>query len=583
MSEIGHALRGGSFAALMIIATILSGGTVTVVSAGWSNDPNLNTPVCTAGRAQEYPAIIRGDLGSVIITWEDSRTGSDDIYAQRVTGVGDVAWASDGVGICTYGNAQSLPRMASDGAGGGIIIWNDYRSGTTAETYAQRVTGGGTTQWNTIGVPVRAGGTGYDGAILPDGSGGAFIAWTDGRGSYSDIYAQRVSASGDTLWTLNGIPVCTAPYNQIEPVIVSDGAGGFIVAWQDSRTDQGDIYAQRIDASGARQWAANGVAVCSAPYAQAGQRMVSDGAGGAVIAWADIRSGGSYDIYAQRIDASGSPQWATGGSAICVAPNSQGGLQMAGDGMGGAIITWQDQRESSSETDIYAQRINGAGEIQWTPNGVALTGNGRSTGPAIVSDGEGGAIVAWEDDRHGTPFESRIDIYARRIDAAGVPQWMADGVAVSTAPGNQRYPQIVSDGAGGAIIAWQDYRNGNWDIYVQNVDSSGGLGSQPMSAVIEPENPDVVSAETSLRLTGANPCCIGQPVEFAYDIPWPGVEVSIGVFNTAGQRISKLGNDMNAAGHHVVDWNAAQVAPGVYFIRMEAGSYRATMKVVLVR
>jgi hypothetical protein len=582
MSQIGHALGSGSLAALMIVVTILYGGTVTVVSAGWSNDPNVNAPVCTAGNAQEYPAIISGELGSVIITWEDSRIGSDDIYAQRVTGAGEAAWASNGVGICTYGNAQSVPRIASDGAGGGIIIWNDYRSVTTVETYAQRVAGGGAIQWKATGVPVSASGTSFQGAILSDDLGGAFIVWTGGSGGNYNIYAQRLSASGDTLWTRNGVPVCTAPNDQTYPVILSDGAGGFIVAWQDCRTDQGDIYAQRIDASGARQWAASGVIVCGSANGQFGASMVSDGAGSAIIAWEDTRSG-NVDIYAQRIDGSGSLQWVTGGSAICVAPNGQGSLRMAGDGMGGAIITWADQRKSFSDSDIYAQRISGVGEIQWTANGVALTQNGDSYGlTAIVSDGEGGAIIAWEDYRHSPPFESNIDIYARRVDAAGLPQWVADGVAVSTAPGHQRYPQVVTDGASGAIITWQDYRNGNWDIYVQNVDSSGALGSQPMSAVIEPENPDVVSAESSLRLTGANPCRIGQPVELGYDIPWPGAEVSIVAVDIAGRQVDAL-VERAQGGDGTASWDTAGKAPGIYFLRMEAGAYRATKKVVLLR
>src|SRR5580765_8298854 len=51
--------------------------------------------------------------------------------------------------------------------------------------------------------------------IATDGSGGAFITWSDPRlgAGNADIYVQRVLAAGtvDPAWPLNGQNVCTAP------------------------------------------------------------------------------------------------------------------------------------------------------------------------------------------------------------------------------------------------------------------------------------------------------------------------------------------------------------------------------------
>jgi len=61
---------------------------------------------------------------------------------------------------------------------------------------------------------------------------------------------------------------------------------------------------------------------------------------------------------------------------------------------------------------------------------------------------------------------SHWDLYAQRIDADGVPRWTANGVAVTTAAGNQELAKVVSDGAGGAIVSWRDARSGvDLDIY----------------------------------------------------------------------------------------------------------------------
>ncbi|BBJ24643.1 hypothetical protein [Candidatus Nitrotoga sp. AM1P] len=53
------------------------------------------------------------------------------------------------------------------------------------------------------------------------------------------------------------------------------------------------------------QWNANGVAISTAANYQFNQTIISDGSGGAIITWSDIRSGASWDIYAQRIGANG--------------------------------------------------------------------------------------------------------------------------------------------------------------------------------------------------------------------------------------------------------------------------------------
>jgi hypothetical protein len=198
-------------------------------------------------------------------------------------------------------------------------------------------------------------------------------------------------------WTARGIAICTATNLQYEPKIVSDGAGGAILTWRDSRNGSNlDIYAQRINATGMVQWTANGIAICIAIRDQYVDEIVSDGAGGAIITWLDNPNGSNLDIYAQRINAGGVVQWTADGVAICTSIRHQFVPQIVSYGSGGAIITWFDYR-SGSNFDIYAQRINATGAVQWTANGVAICTSIRDQhGPQIVSDGAEGAIITWE-------------------------------------------------------------------------------------------------------------------------------------------------------------------------------------------
>jgi hypothetical protein len=92
----------------------------------------------------------------------------------------------------------------------------------------------------------------------------------------------------------------------------------------------------------------------------------------------------------------------------------------------------------------------------------------------------GGAIVTWQDDRTAS-----LDIYAQRISATGTAQWTADGVALCTATGAQESARIVSDGVGGAIATWADFRSGtSYDVYAQRVTPFGALGSEPVIASV---------------------------------------------------------------------------------------------------
>lgn len=173
-------------------------------------------------------------------------------------------------------------------------------------------------------------------------------------------------------------------------------------------------------------------------------------------------------------------QWSsdlTVNNSICTASNQQSLPAIASEGAGGAIITWYDNRNGLA-SDIYAQRINLSGTIQWTADGAAIcTAVETQSLPQIVSNGAGGAIITWDDLRNGTDN----DIYAQKLNASGVVQWTSNGVAVSAATYEQSVPQIVSDGAGGAIIVWNDYRNGNNDIYASRLFSDGSLPVQLQS------------------------------------------------------------------------------------------------------
>src|SRR2546422_11185070 len=197
--------------------------------------------------------------------------------------------------------------------------------------------------------------------------------------------------------------------DQTSPQMTSDQLGGAIITWQDTRSGNSHIYAQRVDASGRRLWPtggnasaiANGIAICTASGSQLSPAIIGDGLGGAIIAWQDTRNGNS-DIYAERIDGTGSRLWINDGYPICAASGEQGRPVIVGDGVNGAIIAWSDYRGTGLDADIYAQRISAGGIVKWLANGVAAcTATGDQDSVRMIEDGIGGAILVWQDHRKG--------------------------------------------------------------------------------------------------------------------------------------------------------------------------------------
>jgi hypothetical protein len=434
----------------------------------WSGDAKQNNAVCVGPGDKWSTAITADGSGGAILAWQDDRNGSLDIFAQKVDMSGRVRWTVGGVAVCPDTLHQGYPELASDGAGGAVLAWCDDRSGNCA-VFAQKVNSSGESVWMTGGIPVcKARGGRTAPAIISDGFGGAIIVWHDNRNGNYDIYGQRIDASGKIAWGSGGTAVCAAGADQLYPVIMSDGAGGAIVAWDDTRNGNHDIFAQRVNSSGSVEWADDGVAVCTATGNQMNPAMVTDGSGGTIIVWHDKR-GANYDIFAQRLNASGKVLWPADGIVVSDANGDQSSPRVTMDGTGGAIVAWYDKR--NGDYDIYAQRISAAGVSQWLSGGIPVCKvAGDQMYPAIVSDGAGGAIVAWHDNR-----DSNFDIYAERVDASGASQWTKDGVVVCAASGDQSCPIIVADGAGGAIISWNDPRNIRGDIYAQRIDRQGNL------------------------------------------------------------------------------------------------------------
>ena len=361
--------------------------------------------------------------------------------------IADAAWHPDGNHITYAPGYEFLNTMVSDNEGGTIIIWRDpYEGGTRA----QRVSGSGISQWPVDGMIMLPPNSGTGVVAASDGADGVFTVWND-----DGTRMQHFNGSGAPQWGAEGV-FLSEIYNYGLTRIVVDQAGGAIVVFQDWRPGHmNEMYAQRVDPSGTLLWAADGVPLAVLPPGQTWQVMQvwqsidSDGAGGVVAAWDDFRSQTTRDIYAQRLSPSGQRLWGDEAVLLCAASGYQREPMLATNGSGGAFVAWNDLGQGG----VYAQHVDGAGAIQWGVDGFAIHSQGNNEYVVkVVSDGASGAFIAWNDMRNQT-----YDKYIQHYNAAGVEQWTPGGVAPATQLADRGIFALLPDAQGGVLLGFAQW------------------------------------------------------------------------------------------------------------------------------
>jgi hypothetical protein len=142
------------------------------------------------------------------------------------------------------------------------------------------------------------------------------IGWINQSGT--KISAQKLDIKGKEQWSPGGIVVADSLVDGYPPYIIADSKGGTILVWVDSRNGKPDLYAQRLDSSGIKQWASGGNLIskniwnAGVPnYHGNAISTISDGSGGVLIAYQTKSSTyyASWNIVIVRLSSNGNKVW----------------------------------------------------------------------------------------------------------------------------------------------------------------------------------------------------------------------------------------------------------------------------------
>ena len=256
---------------------------------------------------------------------------------------------------------------------------------------------------------------------------------------------------------------------QSSPCIAGDGAGNYVVTWQDERSGNNtDIFAQIYTDGGTVQGANfkvnddEGTATQYRPYVAADPEM------NFVIVWIDKRESNEWDIYAQRYSGDGLPLGANFKVNDDTGDIEQEHPSVAVDSLGNFVVVWADKR--NGYWDVYAQRYSSEGVaigINFKVNDD--TGDALQYWPNCAKANDGSFVVTWVDTR----IDDDYNIFAQRFSSDGTPSGINFQVNTDVGDAFQLRPVVSIDEAGGFKIAWEDNRNSEWDIYIQRFQNNG--------------------------------------------------------------------------------------------------------------
>ena len=439
--------------------------------------------------------------GQTITVWADSRFADHDIFAQVVDAQGNVLWDANGAPVVVAPGRQSRPCCVA-ATDGWIVAWADFRNsdGCTdiyaecAELWVQKLDQNGTPVWldnDMTGVQVLI----DEHPMYPptlkmtsDAAGGAMLAWASWNGLGWRILVQHVTSAGDN-W---GWPVTIASllhYGQHHFAVDTASGGDMLIAWpSDSSSWNPDIWVTRIAPSASMPWS-DGIALCTNTSWQDQPAICSDGMNGCYVVWSDSRAGGASNLYAQYVNGAGQPQWTADGIPLVVSPGLEQQVSVAASFSGaapdGLLFAWADKEASGQPWRVFGQHCSPAGTLRWD-YGLLLSGDDVTRSnicPNITSDHAGGLYCTWMIiPVNGSEYGSG-DVIATRALATGAYAWNADGVPVTASTHDLRAPRMIETGADPQVIFARWGVDTRTSLRVQQLNAADGGMMLPETGV----------------------------------------------------------------------------------------------------
>jgi hypothetical protein len=442
------------------LSLLAAAASSSALLADYSTSPATPLVVQATGTDDVQPKIAAGPSNSHYISFF---TGAGyDVSLMRLDKDGKAGWAAP-VLVEDRGLSSTVDYgLASDAAGNAYVAYENTAGGIECTS----VSPAGTIRWSAA---ISASG-GANARVTVASDGFVWVAHVEGSGTR----VQRLDPATGALGFTPPVALTETGASQFAADIEPSENGAVIVSCVRYATFNGPkiLRAHRVEASGARPWAAIGVSVFTTGSLQFGNfpPFISDGAGGGYFAW---YATSPLQCYVQRVNASGALMYGTNGVAVTTttagAERTDPWMLLGSDGR--LYVSFTQHTPNSSIYGIFAQcfakgvPVWGASAMPVEPLGATY-----SRGWARVLQVGNGVAVSYND----TPSAVQDNLRCAMLDAGGAVTGRFD---IATSSGIKYRYEPARGVSGGSVLAWQGgATTGASDIFAARVNSDGTLG-----------------------------------------------------------------------------------------------------------
>ncbi len=394
--------------------------------------------------------------------------------------------------------------------------------------------------------------------------GGLIIAGkTNSFGAgYDDVYLIKTDAQGDTIWTKTYGGTLSDDGRSVQEC----AEGGFIIAGMTSSfgAGWGDVYLIRTDAEGDTIWTKT-YGGTNYDWGESVQECTDSGF---IIAGMTSSFGaGSWDVYLIKTDSDGDTLWTKTYGGIS---NDWGCSVKECTEEGFIIAGTTNSFGVGSSRDVYLIRTDTQGDTLWTKI-YGRTGDDRSN--SVQECAGSGFIIAGYTTSFG---DGDGDIYLIRTNANGDTLW----IKTYGRAGSDYGYSVQECASGGFIIAGYTSFFGPFDVYLIRTGQEVGIEEDRFFANVPTDRLEIYP----------NP--FTQSTVISYHIPdiKTRYSVSLQIYDLTGQLVKTLLdselstiNSQSFVAWDSKDEQGNKVAGGIYFIKLEAGKFKTTQKLIILR
>ena len=551
-----------------------------------------------------------------VITW----TRNENIYAQRFVDNGTNIGESFLVNNISESSHRYKAAISSNSNGKFIITWLSYLSGKS-NIYFQQYTEIGDRINNNTNTFLGKSGSPQSNSVIEVGSDGKYIiAWEDEKDGVTSIYAK--------IYDEQNRPICSAiklvddgvNTDQHYPVIAINGDDKIFVVWYGRRENKlNNVYGQLLSMDGEKIGLNIKISDTENNW---GAEIGSGESDNFVVTWTHYTESRIGDgIYGQRLNTNGEKLGAIfrvsekeyWGSHSAVAVNYDDSF----------IVSWMGPAIDRNEA-VLARRFSSEA-IPLEKSFIVTLDEGNSfphgLNPPVIIDSSGNVVICW------TEYISDGDygILYSKFNYSG-PVTISNTLINGPLP--KWFSEIpIDDNGDNFIVVWEEFIEGSYNVLAQQVgdsmgeifritNTSNGIQSHPN---IKVKNNKIYSTWTDNRIKNSgfdvwanvlnwdSPTAINEEIlvdEFNLLQNYPNPfnpsttikysisrsteyysvqQVTLKIFDVLGREVATLVNNEQHAGNYEVNFDASGLSSGLYFYKLNSGSYSKTMKMLLLK